>query len=107
MMKYILYLAILAQFVSAQDMDNYNPEVVSEWQSEDYLHDINGQCVEMCNRTCVQKCPVPELCNENEIECGKQDLPAGVWPDCIRDDICVNKDCECKFSFYISIMNNV
>ena len=99
MIKYIISLAILGQIAYGQEMENYSPETVSEWSSGDYLNDLNQQCIEDCNRTCVQKCPVPELCNENEIECGKKDLAPGVWPDCIRDDICVPTECECKFEF--------
>ena len=96
MIKYIIFVAILAQVSFAQDIDQYDPEVVSEWSSGKYFDDANQICIEDCNKTCVQKCPVPDSCNENEIECGKKDLPVGVWPDCIRDDICVPEGCECK-----------
>ena len=99
MIKCIIYFAILAQMAYAQGMENYNPETVSEWSSGDYLNGLNQQCIEDCNRTCVRKCPVPQLCSENEVECGKEDLPHGVWPDCIKDDICVPTECECKFEF--------
>lgn len=100
MLKHFISLAILAQVAFAQtesgDMDGFNPEVVSEWSSGSFLNDLNQQCIEDCNRTCVEKCPEAQLCKEDEIECGKVDLPAGVWPDCIRDDICVPDDCECQ-----------
>ena len=99
MIKNIISHAILAQIAYAQDMVSYGPETVSEWSSGDYLNDLNQQCIEDCNRTCVQKCPVPELCSEDEVECGKKDLPPGVWPDCIRDDICVPTECECKYGY--------
>ena len=96
MMKYVISFVILAQIAYGQELEDYNPETVSEWSSGQYFNDLNEICIEDCNRTCVQKCPVPELCSEDEIQCGKEDLPAGVWPDCIRDDICVPKGCECK-----------
>ena len=83
----------------AQEPWDVNPDVVSEWSSGEYFEG-NQICVEDCNRTCVQKCPVAELCNEDEIKCGKKDLPIGVWPDCIRDDICVPDKCECKQIIY-------
>lgn len=99
MMKYGIFFVLLAQLAYAQDapaIEDYNPEVVSEWSSGKYFNDVNEVCIEDCNKTCVQKCPVPDLCNEDEIQCGKEDLPIGVWPDCIRDDLCVPKGCECK-----------
>ena len=105
MIKYIISFAILVQMAYGQDMDNYNPEVVSEWSSGKQFNELNEICIEDCNRTCVQKCPVPDLCDDDEIQCGKADLPVGVWPDCIRDDICVPDDCECNirivFLFYM------
>ena len=96
MMKYGLFFVLLAS-AYAQEMEDYNPEVVSEWSSGKVFNDANEICIEDCNRTCVQKCPVPDLCDEDEIQCGKDDLPIGVWPDCIRDDVCVPKGCECKY----------
>ena len=95
MIKYINIIAILAHVSMAQEPWDVNPDVVSEWSSGEYFEG-NQICVEDCNKTCVQKCPVAELCNEDEIKCGKKDLPIGVWPDCIRDDICVPDKCECK-----------
>jgi len=94
MMKYGLFFVLLAS-AYAQEIEDYNPEVVSEWSSGKVFNDQNEICIEDCNRTCVQKCPVPDLCDEDEIQCGKDDLPIGVWPDCIRDDVCVPKGCEC------------
>jgi len=99
MLKCIISLAILAHLSSAQNMANYDTETVSEWSSGPFLSDLNQQCVEDCNRTCVTKCPEADLCKSDEIQCGKEDLPLGVWPDCIRDDICVPDDCECKYEF--------
>ena len=96
MFRHIIFVAILVQIYRTQDVDNFNPEVVSEWSSGQYFDDANKICIEDCNKTCVQKCPVPDLCKEDEIQCGKKDLPAGVWLDCIRDDVCVPKGCECK-----------
>ena len=97
MFRHIIFVAILAQIYKTQDVGNFNnPEVVSEWSNGQYFDDANKICIEDCNKTCVQKCPVPDLCKEDEIQCGKKDLPAGVWPDCIRDDVCVPKGCECK-----------
>ena len=105
-MKSIIFFAILAQLVYAQDaqdeapydMDEYGASVVSEWSIEPYLNDLNEQCVEDCNRTCTTECPVAQLCDPaTEIVCGKYDLPAGVWPDCTHDDICVDNDCDCKY----------
>ena len=96
MYRHIIFVAILAQIYKTQDVGNFNPEVVSEWSSGQYFDDANKICIEDCNKTCVQKCPVPDLCKEDEIQCGKKDLPAGVWFDCIKDDVCVPKGCECK-----------
>merc|ERR1711981_9499 len=78
-------------------MEDYGANVVSEWSIEPYLDDLNRQCAEDCNRTCTTVCPEAKLCHPtDEIRCGKDDLPPTVWPDCIHDDICVPKDCECK-----------
>ena len=98
MMKYIITFAIFVQMAYGQDINEYSPETVSEWSSGKYFNDLNEICIEDCNKTCVQKCPVPDLCNDDEIQCGKEDLPLGVWPDCIRDDICVPDGCECKYN---------
>ena len=102
MIKYVISFVVLVQMVYGQDMNDYNPEVVSEWSSGKYFNDLNEICIQDCNKTCVEKCPVPDLCNDDEIQCGKADLPAGVWPDCIRDDICVADGCECN-STYLNI----
>ena len=96
MFKYIVSIAILAQISIAQDFDGFNQQVVTEWSSGKYFDDTNQICIEDCNKTCVQPCPVPDLCKEDEIQCGKKDLPAGVWLDCIRDDVCVPNKCECE-----------
>ena len=106
MMKYIITFAIFVQMTYGQDINDYSPETVSEWSSGKYFNDLNEICIEDCNKTCVQKCPVPDLCNDDEIQCGKEDLPLGVWPDCIRDDICVPDGCECKYNlnFLISFL---
>ena len=100
MIKYVISFVVLVQMVYGQDMNDYNPEVVSEWSSGKYFNDLNEICIQDCNKTCVQKCPVPDLCDDDEIQCGKEDLPVGVWPDCIRDDICVPDKCECKQIIY-------
>ena len=102
-MKYTILLAILVQMLYGQDMDNYNPEVVSEWSNGKSFNDLNEICIEDCNRTCITKCPVADLCDEDEIQCGKADLPVGVWHDCTRDDICVPDDCECNIIFFTFI----
>ena len=112
MFRHIIFIATLAQIYRSQDVGNFNPEVVSEWSSGQYLDDGNKMCIEDCNKTCVQKCPVPDLCKEDEIQCGKKDLPAGVWFDCIKDDVCVPKGCECKDSindietFFLDLNNS-
>ena len=103
MMKYIITFAIFVQMAYGQDINDYSPETVSEWSSGKYFNDLNEICIEDCNKTCVQKCPVPDLCNDDEIQCGKEDLPLGVWPDCIRDDICVPDGCECKYNLNVLI----
>jgi len=101
MIKHFISLAILVQLAYGQTetgvMAGSDTEVVSEWASGPFISDLNEQCVTDCNRTCVEKCPEAKLCKQDEIECGKVDLPALVWPDCIRDDICVPDDCECKY----------
>ena len=108
MMKYIITFAIFVQMAYCQDINDYSPETVSEWSSGKYFNDLNEICIEDCNKTCVQKCPVPDLCKDDEIQCGKEDLPLGVWPDCIRDDICVPDGCECMYNLKYSrlISNN-
>ena len=106
MINYIISFAILVQVAYGQDINAYSPEVVSEWSSGKYFDDLNQICVEDCNKTCVQKCPVPDLCKEGEVQCGKEDLPSGVWPDCIRDDICVPDECECKLNSKVSTSFN-
>jgi len=99
MLKYILSFAILtAQLVYAQDMDNYSSETVSEWSSNTFDDELSKSCKEDCNRTCVQKCPEAKLCREGEVECGEKDHPAGVWPDCKKDHICVSDGCECQIA---------
>ena len=98
-MKSVIFIAILAQLSFAQDMADYDTETVSEWSSGPYLSDLNQQCVDDCNKTCVAKCPEAKLCDEDEIVCGKTPLPQGVWPDCTQDEICVSDDCECKYIF--------
>ena len=103
MIKYIISFSILVQMLYGQDMDNYNPEVVSEWSNGKSFNDLNEICIEDCNRTCVKKCPVANLCDEDEIQCGKEDLLVGVWPDCTRDDICVPDDCECNTTCFVFI----
>lgn len=103
MIKRFIFLAVLVQMAAAQldqtesgIMEGYTQEVISDWSSGQFLHeDLNAQCVQDCNRTCVEKCPEAKLCKEDEIECGKLDFPGIVWPDCIKDDICVPADCEC------------
>ena len=97
MMKYGIFFLLLSQVTYAQEMEDYNPEVVSEWSSGIHFNEHAETCMEDCNRTCVQKCEVPKLCSDDEIQCGKADLSIGVWPDCIRDDICVPKGCECEY----------
>ena len=105
MMKSIIYFAILAQLVYAQDqapydMDEYGATVVSEWSIAPYLNDLNEQCVKDCNRTCTTVCLEANLCDPaTQITCGKEILPPTVWPDCTADDICVPTDCECKYTF--------
>ena len=109
MIKRFIFLAVLVQMANAQTlsgdslsgaMDGYTTEVISEWSSGPFLHeDLNAQCIEDCNRTCVEECPEAKLCKEDEIECGKLDFPGIVWPDCIKDDICVPDDCECKYGY--------
>ena len=106
MIKVIISFAILVQMVYGQDMVNHNPELVSEWSSGKYFNNINEICIEDCNRTCVEKCPTPDLCNEDEIQCGKADLPVGVWPDCTRDDVCVPDNCECNSTCFPFIYAN-
>ena len=107
MIKRFIFLAVLVQMAAAQldqtesgIMEGYDQEVISDWSSGQFLHeDLNAQCVQDCNRTCVEKCPEAKLCKEDEIECGKLDFPGIVWPDCIKDDICVPADCECKYGY--------
>ena len=103
MLKYIISLAILvAHLSSAQEMEGYDQEVVSNWSSGPFLNDLNQQCIEDCNKTCVRPCPEAVLCKSDEIQCGKEERPADVWPDCIQDDKCVPDDCECKLKFILS-----
>ena len=98
-MKCVYSLAILAHLSFAQDMADYDVETVSEWSSGPFLSDLNQQCGEDCIRTCVKKCPEASLCKEDEIQCGKINLPAGVWPHCTRNEICVPDNCKCKYRF--------
>ena len=100
MRNYVIYFAMLAQLVHSQDMNDYGANTVSEWSVAPYLNDLNQQCVQECNRTCTEPCPEARLCHPtDEIQCGKEDLPPNVWPDCIRDDICVPDNCECEYIF--------
>jgi len=94
MLKYIISLAILAQLVHAQDIDSSRQEVVSEWSGSTF--ELNQSCKEDCNRTCVERCPTAKLCRDDQIECGKKEHPLGVWPDCMKDDICVPEGCKCQ-----------
>ena len=96
MIKHIITLTILVHLAYGQELEDYETEVVSEWSSGQYLNNLDQQCLEDCNRTCTMKCPEANLCNSDEIECGKEKLPPGVWPDCIADDTCVPDNCECK-----------
>ena len=100
MVAYFISFVILARLSLAQDIEDYDQETVSEWSSGPFVNDLNQQCLENCNKTCVQPCPVPKLCKDNEIECGKKDLPVGVWPDCQKDDICVPDGCVCKYKCF-------
>jgi len=104
MLKQIYALTILAHLVLSQDLSleheasntDYAAEVVTEW-TIGYAHDadLNQLCKEDCNRVCVPPCPDPVICTEDEKKCGDAPIPAGVWPDCTKDEICVDDDCTC------------
>ena len=98
MLKYFYSLVILAHLVYAQDgFGEYENSVSETWSNDTgYNEDLNAYCVTDCEKKCTNPCPVAQLCSETEKQCGQVDLDEGVWPDCTKDDICVNHDCECK-----------
>ena len=117
MLKYIFALAISATVVYSGDA---NPEdyithegtgqkhavdQTSSW-TENSTQDLSGdwymKCHESCEKKCVAPCPTPVLCDpDTQTYCGKSEFESWseewgqVWPDCIKDDICIPKHCEC------------
>jgi hypothetical protein len=110
MLKYVYFLAIVAQLVYAQDDDadatiyqenevaeDDRAEIVTQWTNDlGYNATVNGYCTQNCIHECEKPCTKAVLCTEDQIECGKKDLPPGEWPECIHDDICVPDGCDCQ-----------
>ena len=104
----VMYLAGIAfsqddsssdtQIIHDGSNQGYDGEVVTQWSPNGTYHDPeqNAQCETECKRTCVEPCPDPQTCNDDQIKCGEKDHPLDVWPDCIKDDICIPNDCECR-----------
>jgi hypothetical protein len=87
------------QIIHDGNNQGYDAEVVTEWgtpNSSYYDEELNAQCVNSCQKTCVEPCPDPQTCNDDQVNCGEIDHPEDVWPDCVKDEICIPKDCECK-----------
>jgi len=61
-----------------------------------YNESLNSYCESDCIRECVKPCPTAIKCTLDQIECGKEDLAPGVWPDCQKDDKCVPDGCRCQ-----------
>ena len=90
------------QVIHDGNNQGYSGEVVTEWTEAAYHNpELNAECVNGCKRTCVNPCPVAHTCNDDQIKCGEKDHPEEVWPDCIKDEICVPSDCECKLCIFI------
>ena len=92
-----------SQIIPIDSSQGYDTNIVTEWsKNSQYDHELNGYCTDECKKTCVNPCPEPQKCNNDEqVKCGEKDHPEDVWPDCTKDDICIPKDCECRSPYCI------
>ena len=112
MLRHVYILIILGHSAFSQDASEithdqknqtYDAGVVSKWTNGDSFYDPESKshCEEECTRTCVNSCPDPNKCDELEIKCGEKDHPEDVWPDCVKDDICIPYNCACRYPICI------
>ena len=117
MITHTVSLAILVNLVYAEHTDinisDYETEVVTEWSTSQHLDDTKTkQCTDDCQRVCVKPCSEAKLCKGTDKSCGKKDFPPvehpfHIWPECIKDDICVSSDCECKYEYCLKLLTYV
>ena len=89
------------QIINDGNNQGYDAEVVTEWTNNTfYNEEQNAHCVNSCKKTCVEPCPDPQTCTDDQVKCGEEDHPEDVWPECKKDEKCVPKDCECMWFYY-------